>query len=131
LIVGIALIEKYGYDFPTWDNRKSTASAEIRAWDLPLELEVSKTIGAMPFLWLQIDDEPGKESERGYIERNAIALLSNYDKDSIDPPSKNWLGLFCNRSRVRNSGLWNYNHVDESIDPEFLERFQELVEAQT
>ena len=29
---------------------------------------------------------------RGYIERNAIALLSNYGKPAIDPPSPGWLG---------------------------------------
>ena len=26
----------------------------------------------MPFLWIAVDDEPGAESLRGYIERNAI-----------------------------------------------------------
>ena len=42
-----------------------------------LEIEASKVIGAMPFLWLAIEDGPGPDSRRGYIERNAIALLSN------------------------------------------------------
>jgi hypothetical protein len=38
-------------------------------------------------LWLSVDDEPGPQSLRGCIERNAIALLSNYGKLPIDPPS--------------------------------------------
>jgi hypothetical protein len=94
-----------------------------------LEREVSKTIGAMRFLWLGIDDEPGDQSERGYIERNAIALLSNYGKEPLDPASPTWLGHCCNRPRVRGSHLWNNNHVDEDCDPSFLDRLEALVRA--
>jgi hypothetical protein len=32
----------------------------------------------MQLLWLEIDDEPSPASLRGFIERNAIALLSTY-----------------------------------------------------
>jgi hypothetical protein len=81
----------------------------------------------MPFLWLPLEDEAGPESRRGYVERNSIAILSNYNKAAIDRPSKAWLGHFCNRERVRNSGLWNSNHVDESYDPAFLDELDQLV----
>ncbi len=81
----------------------------------------------MPFLWLDINDEPGPDSLRGNIERNAIALLSNYGKMSLDPPSPTWLGQFCNRPLVRESGLWNQNHVAERYDPAFLDSLEELV----
>lgn len=84
-------------------------------------------ICAMPFLWLSIDDDPGPTSLRGYVERNAIALLSNYNKVPLDPPSNGWLGLRCNRERVRASGLWNSNHVEEEYDPGFLDRLESLV----
>ena len=80
----------------------------------------------MPFLWLEIDDEPGPDSLRGYIERNAIALLSNYGKEPLDPPSGEWLGRLCDRERVRNSGLWNQNHVEERYDPAFLDTLERL-----
>lgn len=83
----------------------------------------------MRFLWLAIDDEPGPGSTRGYVERNAIALLSNFGKKPLDPPSEAWLGHHCNRSRVRASGLWNANHVDEDYDPQFLNRLEALVGA--
>jgi hypothetical protein len=125
-IVGTALIERDGHVCPTWDDRTSSASSEIRAGELALECAVSKTIGAMRFLWLAVDDEPGRESERGYIERNSIALLSNYRKDPLDSASPAWLGHSCNRSLVRASGLWNNNHVDESYDPAFLDRMERL-----
>ena len=81
----------------------------------------------MPFLWLAIDDEPGAESLRGYIERNAIALLSNFGKEAIDRSSSGWLRRSCNRERVRKSGLWNSNHVDERYDAAFLDWMERLV----
>ena len=127
LIVGTALIARDGYHCPTWDDRKSSAPAAIRAGEQALERAVSEIIGAMPFLWVGIDDEPGADSARGIIERNAIGLLSNYGKEPIDPPSSRWLGHYCNRSRVRASGLWNANHVDEAYDPAFLDRLEMLV----
>jgi hypothetical protein len=126
LIVGVALIERYGYDFPMWGVGNS-ASAEARASELALEREVSKVIGALPFLWLAIDDRPGPTSLRGYIERNAIALLSNFNKNPIDPPSEGWLGNSCDRERIRRSGLWNSNHVDEPYDPAFLIAMERVI----
>jgi hypothetical protein len=81
---------------------------------------VSEIIGNMRFLWLAIEDERGPNSQRGYVERNAIALLSNYGKPALDPPSKAWLGHYSDRERVRKSGLWNQNHVDEAYDLTFL-----------
>lgn len=127
LIVGTALIERNGYECETWDNRQSTASRDIRAAELDMEQTVSRTIGAMRFLWLPVNDEPGPSSDRGLIERNAIALLSNFGKDALDLPSPSWLGRHCNRPRVRESGLWNANHVDESCDPAFLDHLERLV----
>ena len=126
LIVGTALIERDRHEFPTWDNG-SSAPREIRQGEIPLEQAVSKVIGAMPFLWLAINDEPGPDSQRGYVERNAIALLSNHGKEPLDPPSGRWLGHLCNRDRVRTSGLWNQNHVDEQYDPAFLDTLERLI----
>lgn len=126
LIVGTSLIKRDNYSYPTWGN-KSSAPREVRILEHPNECAVSKIIGAMPFLWLSIDDTPGPESLRGYVERNAIALLSNYQRPALDPPSNNWLGRFCDRERVRLSGLWNSNHVDEPYNPAFLDRFDRLV----
>lgn len=126
LIVGTALIARDGQKFPTW-GEGNNAPADVRATEFALECEVSKVIGAMPFLWLAVEDEPRADSLRGYIERNAIALLSNFGKESLDPPSANWLGHSCNRERVRRSGLWNSNHVDEPYDPAFLKRIERFV----
>jgi hypothetical protein len=127
LIVGTALIEKDGHDYPSW-GQGSSAPREVREGERSLERAVSTVIGDMPFLWLAIEDEPGFDSLRGYIERNAISLLSNFGRPPLDPPSRNWLGHRCNRERVRTSGLWNSNHVDEDYDPAFLETLDRLID---
>lgn len=128
LLVGTALIDLHGYGFPTWDVGHS-ASGDVRKGELALEQDVSCTIGNMPFVWLAIDDEAGPESLRGYIERNAIALLSNCQKLALDAPSENWLGHRCDRELVRQSGLWNQKHVNERYEPAFLDRLDQLSAA--
>lgn len=103
----------------TWDIG-STATKDIRHTETPLEQEVSRYIGAMPFLWIGINDAPSAVSHRGYIERNSIALLSNFDKPAIDGPSDGWLGLKSKERTIQLSGLWNTNHVRETYDTTFL-----------
>lgn len=129
LIVGTALVERGEHQCPTWGHG-STASRQIREGERQLECAVSDVIGDMPFLWLAIEDEPGPASLRGYIERNSIALLSNFDKEPIDRASDGWLGHACNRERVRRSGLWNQNHVEEGYDRRFLDVLTELIAAE-
>ena len=100
---------------------------QLAAIEATLEIFVSRYIRALPFLWLEIDDEPGPDSARGFIERNSIAFLSNYKKPAIDPHSANWLGQYADRPKVRASGLWNNNHVDAAYQPDFLTRFEALI----
>ena len=126
-IVGAALIEKDGLNYPTW-GKGDTAPPEIRKLEQPLERIVSTHIGEMPFLWLAVEDEAGPESLRGYIERNAIALLSNFGRQPIDPPSTSWLGHLSDREKVRDSDLWNSNHVNEDYDPAFLDVLARLID---
>lgn len=116
LIVGSALIQRHAYSYPNWGD-KSITGREVRTSEQLLEREVSNVIGSMPFLWLAIDDEAGPESLRGYIEKNSIALLSNYRKHALDLPSQGWLGHYCGRERVSGAGLWNSDHADKDYDP--------------
>jgi hypothetical protein len=126
LIVGTALNPVEAPICATW-GEGNTAGKSVRAAEATLEAKVSDIIRRMPFVWLPVNDEPGPASMRGYVEKNVIALLSNYDKPAIDPPFPVWLGYKCNRDKVRQSGLWNQNHVDEAYDPGFLTAFEELV----
>jgi hypothetical protein len=85
-----------------------------------VELSVTAFLGTLPILWLNVGNGPGRRSLRGYIERNAIALLSNYQRNGFDLPSAGWLGRHSNREKVRKSGLWNQRHVDEQHDHRFI-----------
>jgi hypothetical protein len=128
LLIGDALIGSKRERFcPTW-GKGSSATREVRAQERWLEASVCAYICAMPFLWVAVLDDPGPASLRGFVERNAIALLSNFERPCLDPPSVDWLGLFCSRQRVRQSGLWNNNHVDEQYEPSFLDTMEELAE---
>ena len=129
--VGGALLTRGGFPAgiaDTWGRGSSSGSDEVRAVERPLERAVSAYIGAMPFLVLGADDKPGPASVRGYIERNAIGLLSTAGLE-LDPPSPAWLGRDCPHPAIRSSGLWNVDHVGEACDPAFLDRFGALVDA--
>ncbi len=110
----------------TWGN-KSSADRATRVGEYELEREVSRRIGALPFLWVAVDDPPSSASERGVIEAGSIGLLSNLGVPAIDPPSPNWLGRSADRVTVRKSGLWNVNHVQGGYDPRFLEVLEQRI----
>jgi hypothetical protein len=100
----------------------------LQALEAPIEHAVSLYLGAMKVIWIDIGDEPAPNSMRGRIERNTIALLSNMNA-SIDASSPSWLGLHSHRHLVRNSGLWNQNHVEDEYDPTFLNDLEHLIEG--
>ncbi len=83
----------------------------------------------MSFLWISVDDAPGPTSARGTIERNAIALLSNWHGAAVDPASPTWLGAHSAHDRVVRSGLWNNDHVDRQYDPAFLDVLSRAIRA--
>lgn len=116
-----AICEKWG--------EGSSAPTDVKEREYPLEKAVSQHIRQMPFLWVKVDDEPRPKSLRGVIERNAIALLSNYNSQDnlIDRQSATWLGRNASNEKVRNSGLWNADHVNESYDPGFLDTLEQLI----
>jgi hypothetical protein len=126
LHVGRAILNRDGDNrFPYW-GQKSSASKAIKQSEDALERRVSEYIGNMQFLWLNIDDEPSKDSHRAFIERNTIALLAGEDGQSpVDAASSSWLGQYSDRDKIRLSGLWNLDHIgsaDKTIpyDPAFL-----------
>jgi hypothetical protein len=89
-----------------------------------IEREVSRHIGAMPFLWLSVPDR----ADRGCIERNSIALLSCL-AGCQDSSSAGWLGHDANRPQIRESGLWNVQYVYDRYDPAFLQFLARLVQS--
>ena len=109
----------------TWGD--STATKSDRLVEAPLERDVSTYIGQMPFLWINVPDAPSPKSDRARLELNCIALLSNFEKPSIDPPSPNWLGRQSGERTIRESGLWNTDSVEKPYDPEFLKTLRAYV----
>jgi hypothetical protein len=125
--VGAALIrrEKLGPELlASWLDRHGPRLG-FAATEAEIEQAVSRHIGAMPFLWLSVPDA----ADRGYIERNSIALTSRLAQGP-DLPSASWLGRHADRSEISGSGLWNVNHVHDRCDPGFLDQFEHLVTRQ-
>ena len=139
LLVGSAIARRDGEPLPTsWgiENSGSAAARRLglspdsaREAESDLEIQVSEYIGRMPFLWLNVADPPGRSSNRGLIERNAIALLSGFRTLPKDPPTAQWLGRYSDRERVQLSGMWNNLHVDEIYDLSFLIDFEQRIES--
>ena len=139
LLVGIALARRGNIPLPeSWGianslgkaaQRLNVERASIREAEASIEARVSEYIGQMPFLWLSVSDAPGADSKRGLIERNAIALLSDYVRLTADGPSADWLGHYSDRERVRLSGLWNNNHVDETYNASFLDEMERHINS--
>ena len=139
LLVGTALANRNNIPLPeSWSVGRSVVEAArrlnvdcglVKEDEAGIEARVSEYIGQMPFLWLNVNDAPGPNSSRGFIERNAIALLSGYSRPAADGPSTGWLGHYSDREKVRRSGLWNNNHVDETYDPSFLDELESLIDA--
>lgn len=130
-LVGDALLRRSGRSLPSWGLGGSHRDAarrlgldldQLAEAETALEIEVSDYIGAMAFTWMALPDEASPDGRRGYAERQSIALLSNLYA-TADPPSKDWLGRFSGRERVRESGLWNNNHVQKDYGDRFLTWF--------
>jgi len=130
LHIGKALMSRSEGDIrvPAWGQGQN-ASAATRAKEKELEKKVSEYLGRMPFLWLNVPDRAGPDSDRAYIERNSIGLLSNCC-DPLDTPSDTWLGRYRSSEEIRGSGLWNVNHVRYSYDRRFLKGFERYVDAE-
>jgi hypothetical protein len=125
--VGAALMTRAGDAIPTWSVGQS-AERNVRDAERAHEQAVSDVIGRMSVLWVDVPDEPGPGSLRAAIERNAIALLS-HSLEPIDPPGPDWLGRHSVRREIRESGLWNLDHVNAVYDPSFLDQLEAHVSA--
>lgn len=135
-LVGEAMINQRQFHSTTWGigsspsqaaKKTGIAKADVTADEKEIEHAVSSYIRSLPFLWVRVEDDPGPSSDRGYLERNAIALCSAIGNGNADAASKQWLGNSSSSQKVRSSGLWNANHVEEQYDSEFLSKLSEYV----
>ncbi|WP_205750500.1 hypothetical protein [Deinococcus fonticola] len=119
LRVGEALQAQAGNRCSTWA-QGSSAPRAVREAEAEFEQQVSRTLGQFSVLWLGIPDEPGPQSQRALLERQCLALLSHVHPET-DAPSPGWLGHHAQRAEIRESGLWNSDHVRGEYDPAFLD----------
>ena len=113
------------HSLSTWGVGAAAPKA-IRLAEAEHERRVSAHVGALSVLWLDVPDEPSPRSTRAFLERNAITLLSN-NFAPLDSPSEHWLGRHSPREVIWRSGLWNLKHVNERLDPDFFDVFEESV----
>jgi len=125
LHVGAAMLARDRQSIATW-GVGSSGGKPTRLAEAEHERQVSRYIGGMSVLYVDVSDEPGPNSVRSYIERSAIALLSNTLRPA-DQPSAGWLGLHSPNAAIRRSGLWNLNYVDSRHESRFLDVLEDLL----
>ena len=131
-LVGLGLRELMGKTEPRSWGRGADANAaaaeqkvdaaSITQAEAGLEAAVSLYVGQMPFLFLAVDDAPGPMSQRALIEKNSIALLSNYARPALDAPSQAGSGDAAGARRCRNRGcgprsMWMLRMIRVSWTP--------------
>jgi len=121
LHVGKAILNQIpnNNNFSTW-GKGQHALKQVRDSEVELEKKVSEYIGNLHIIGVEIDDDPGPASDRAYIERHAIGLVSEAAK-YLDKPTDGWLGLYSDRETIRCSGMWNLNHVGYAYDKQFID----------
>jgi hypothetical protein len=131
-LVGEAVARRDGLNFRTWGYGSSARAAashfgvpreRLLADELELEQATSGLIGELPLVVLPADEL----ADRVFVERDAVALLSNFGRAPIDPASSGWLGRHSKRARVSCSGLWNNDYVDEAYEPSLIERVDAMM----
>jgi len=86
----------------------------------PIENEVTELLKKnFKFRCVEIVDK----DERNDMEKKLIATLSKCPQCG---PSNRWLGLWAYNEKVKSSGLWNSDYVDEPYEmtPSDLEKFE-------
>jgi hypothetical protein len=121
LHVGTALMRKQPkmWDAPCWGVGQ-TAGVDIQKGEISLERQVSQKLGQMRLLWLNVPDDPSPFSDRSYLERNSIGLLSRVAVLQGNQ-SSTWLGRWSKQIHISLSGLWNLDHLYLLPDPAFPE----------
>ena len=89
-----------------------------------IESKINKHIEIFKVLILEVDNEDLK-----YIRKNAIRLLSNFNKQKIiDPCPDDWLGKFHYDKKINQSHLWNCQLVKGYHDSDFCSKLETLIE---
>lgn len=121
LHVGASLIrkERDDWNLPSWGVGQVSDTTTQEMEDI-LERRVSGILGQMRVLWLDVPDDPSPYSDRSYLERNAIGVLSRVGI-LTRAQSPNWLGNWSKHIQISLSGLWNLDHLYTLPDDHFAD----------
>jgi hypothetical protein len=122
--VGFAMIGSGTAGASSWGSKRPH-----RLREASLEIEVSRYLRALIVAVLDVPDEPGPNSLRGLVERNAVGLLAGASPGE-ESSSPAWLGRQAKEEAIRASGLWNVRHVDHPVEAAFLNELESLVARQ-
>jgi hypothetical protein len=132
--VGRAIIERDGLhdQYPHWGVPHAEGldidTDALREQEHPLEERVSAYIRSLPFLYLDVEDQPGPDSDRAAIEMNAIALTSHYRRQMETPyPKPSWLGRHSPKPEIYRTALWNIEHVSALFSQAIHETMTEYI----
>lgn len=124
--VGNAIIKKGGLVCDTWEMRKNF-DKDVRESERYIEQLVSAYIGQLGVVVLEVDDLPDATSNRAFIEKNAIALISSINS-SISFSTVDWLGNYSSRNEIIDSCLWNVDYTDSGYDDTFIKTFEYYID---
>ena len=118
--IGGAIISKQGLGEKRLRNWHSNEGRP----DTEMEEKVSLTLqDNFSFTCLEVNNVV----ERLSLEEGLIALFAS---DMEETPSSCWLGHYAANQRIRQSGLWNSEHVDgKPLTVKQLQQFKELVDG--
>jgi hypothetical protein len=122
--VGFAMIGSGTAGASSWGSKRPD-----RLREASLEIEVSRYLRALLVVVLDVPDEPGPNSLRGLVERNAVGLLAGASPGE-ESSSPAWLGRQAKEEAIRASGLWNVRHVDHPVEAAFLRELESLAMRQ-
>jgi len=115
--IGGAIIRKLGLGdkkLKNWYSKEGRADQEI-------EKLVSRHLKEnLSFTCIEVNSR----DERLLLEEGLIALFAG---EVVEKPSADWLGRYAESKIIRESGLWNIEHVDgKPLTGKQLQRFKEL-----
>jgi len=100
----------WNIDFTTRKNREEFSHLRNVKFEKKIETQVTKLLqNNFSFKYLIVEGQEKRMGSKG-IERRLIGTLSQCGECT---PSKEWLGNHSPVSKIRNSGLWLYQHLSD------------------
>jgi len=105
-------IEMWEQDFTKKINRKKLGNKRNIELEKQIEKKISKILREnFSFRFIKVEQASKVIGSKG-LESRLIATVAKCEKCRASP---NWLGRFSPIEKIRKSGLWNFQHVDDKV----------------